>query len=298
VKERPIQEKFTTAMNAAEKRIAKHHSADATGTEGEDFEPYMQMAFQYQQFKDGKESERKGGTKKRKEQRARQTGVTGGRPPLGAPGQAERDSADPERNGWNFTRGVTVDDEENLAILEADSVNDTPTNQPPNHITPKISRRVPKRQRRNPSQDVEATANTNTDPPANAGAGPRRRRWKPHGGLDWFSEERASQQLIAVGFHHMAIANTRGDFVVAYKQMAYFNSELNSHLRQKEELIGQTGSYPPNLDSMIEFCQNALENFNDGMKAQHKNGRSMNCLANQFGTLWGNGDMTDGDQGN
>jgi hypothetical protein len=45
--------------------IAKHHSA-ATGTEGEAFEPYMQMAFQYQHFKHGKESERKVGQKKKK----------------------------------------------------------------------------------------------------------------------------------------------------------------------------------------------------------------------------------------
>jgi hypothetical protein len=58
------------------------------------------------------------------------------------------------------------------------------------------------------------------------------------------------------------IANMRKDFVVAYKQMAYFNSKLNLHLTQKEEHTRQTGSYPPNLDSMIEFCQNALANFN------------------------------------
>jgi hypothetical protein len=145
------------------KGIVKHHSADATGAEGEDFEPYMQMAFQYQQFKDDKELEKKSRTKKPKKQCARQTGATVGRPPLGAPGQAERDSADPECDGRNFTCGVTVDDEENLTYFEADSDNDTPTNQPPNHITPNISRRVPKRQRCDPPNDIGAT--TNTDPP-------------------------------------------------------------------------------------------------------------------------------------
>ena len=30
-----------------------------------------------------------------------------------------------------------------------------------------------------------------------------RKRWQPHGGLDWYSEERASQQLIAASFHQI-----------------------------------------------------------------------------------------------